>query len=520
MALVVVIMALIYSLPAVLQKRPQGVHSWRQTDCLAFSYQYYYNGLRFFEPSIMQYGWNDFQTNQTVGESPLLYYVVAAIWKVTGIHEWIFRALVFTLFFWGLMALYRILMRIGVPFFWSVASTALLFTSPCLAYYSAAFLTDAAAMGLAFVATEQFIRYVDFKKSNNLVWSAILFIIAGWLKITALILFGVIPVLLVAQLIGFKLASSGKLFTHPRVIWKYALWTISSVVLWYHWANLYNAHHLAWFTSNAIMPIWELTDARIQNVTKLLLETCIYTALNPISLWFHCDVLLGILVAIRWMKPIEWIVLAAITGASAIYFVCFYVAFDVHDYYFVNIMIFPLALVISLLLVLKRMKLTWIENVPVKIAYSIIVLYSTYYSAIHIKLRYNPPMPDENLVWIDDRKANHGVYSYTAWDWGKRFRACETVEPYLNELGVTRDKKIISLSDVSYNITLVLMNRTGWNENTMRDEEDLKYMIRNGAEYIILNNDMPLEEYPFLTKYLNHQIGEYFNLKIYQIPQV
>jgi hypothetical protein len=517
MALVVVLMALVYSLPAVLQKRPQGVHAWRQTDCLAFCYQYYYNGLRFFEPSIMQYGWNDFQTNHTVGESPLLYYVVAAIWKVTGIHEWIFRALVFSLFFWGLMALYRILMRIGVPFFWSVASTALLFTSPCLAYYSAAFLTDAAAMGLAFVATDLFIRYVDSAQKKHLVWSAVLFIIAGWLKITALILFGVIPVLLLAQLVGFKLTSSGKLFANPKVIWKYVLWTIASVVLWYHWANLYNAHHLAWFTSNSIMPLWELTDERIHNVTEQLLKTCIYTALNPISLWFHCAVLVGVLFAIRWLKHIEWIVLSAITGASAVYFICFYVAFDVHDYYFVNIMIFPLALVISLVLVLKRKKPNWLENKSVKIAYSIIVIYSSYFSAIHIKLRYNPPLPDENLVWIDDRKANHGMYCYTTWEWSKHYRACETVEPYLEQLGITRDKKIISLSDVSYNITLVLMNRTGWNENTMRDEEDLKLMILNGAEYIILNNEMPLEEYPFLSNYLTHQIGEYYNLKIYRI---
>src|SRR6188768_4374760 len=70
--------------------RPSSTHQWRQTDCLSITKNYYEEGMHFFEPKIHYQGPKD---GHAVSELPILNYTVAALWKVFGEHEFIYRLL-------------------------------------------------------------------------------------------------------------------------------------------------------------------------------------------------------------------------------------------------------------------------------------------------------------------------------------------------------------------------------------------------------------------------------------------
>ena len=82
----------IYGYFNILDSRPQGMHVWRQTDCLSFAANYYYQDLPFLEPEIYWQGSD--KGGKTVSEFPIIYYLTAKIWKITGKHEHRFSCII------------------------------------------------------------------------------------------------------------------------------------------------------------------------------------------------------------------------------------------------------------------------------------------------------------------------------------------------------------------------------------------------------------------------------------------
>src|SRR5690606_17154486 len=71
---------LAYHYNHIFSLRPQSVHTWRQTDGLAFAQNYYEDDRGFFNPAmnhVLGTGGRD-----AVSEFPLIQYVVAKLWKV------------------------------------------------------------------------------------------------------------------------------------------------------------------------------------------------------------------------------------------------------------------------------------------------------------------------------------------------------------------------------------------------------------------------------------------------------
>jgi hypothetical protein len=83
--------------------RPSSVHQWRQAACLSLADNYYEGNWNLFEPSMhIQFSDNG-TSGKSAGEFPLLYYIVAILWKIFGKHEFIFRLLISVSVFWEFM---------------------------------------------------------------------------------------------------------------------------------------------------------------------------------------------------------------------------------------------------------------------------------------------------------------------------------------------------------------------------------------------------------------------------------
>ena len=105
--IILLILSFTYNFQNILTLRPQGIHQWRQCDCLSITFNYFQDGNPFLKPAMHNLA--DDGTGQTASDFPGLYYFVAQLWKVFGFHEYIFRIVTLLLSFLGLFALFKTL---------------------------------------------------------------------------------------------------------------------------------------------------------------------------------------------------------------------------------------------------------------------------------------------------------------------------------------------------------------------------------------------------------------------------
>lgn len=133
---------------------PSGVHQSAQCDRASLAQNYYYNGLNFFYPEVNE---NRCIDGIVSCELPLTAFLSASLYKVFGYDEFWFRLLSFCFFSAGMLALF-LWFKTRVNTIVAFLLIALLQSSPILMFYSAGFLPDIAALGLALIAWYLFAR--------------------------------------------------------------------------------------------------------------------------------------------------------------------------------------------------------------------------------------------------------------------------------------------------------------------------------------------------------------------------
>ncbi|MBK8503622.1 MAG: hypothetical protein IPL46_16280 [Saprospiraceae bacterium] len=99
------------------------------------------------------------------------------------------------------------------------------------------------------------------------------------------------------------------------------------------------------------------------------------------------------------------------------------------------------------------------------------------------------------------------------------FQSFNEIEPLLKELNITRQDKVLSLSDYSINITLYLMDRKGWTDYGVGMNPDrIEEKIELGAKYLFIADQKTLEN-PVLTPYIQDKIGSYKNISIFDLSK-
>jgi hypothetical protein len=167
--------------------RPQGPHQWRQADCLSYTLNFTREEIPFTEPQVHNLGNNG--TGKVVSEFPLIYYGVSRIWRVFGVHEWMYRAIVLLLSAGGLMGLFYLL-REFVSRWWALFIVLLFATSPMHAYYSNNFLSNVPALSLALIGGAAHLRWERTGRWGLMLLALLAFTLGGLFKVSALLLYG------------------------------------------------------------------------------------------------------------------------------------------------------------------------------------------------------------------------------------------------------------------------------------------------------------------------------------------
>lgn len=497
--------------------RPYSIHQWRQSDCLSFAKNYYEEGMRFFEPKIH---WQGVPEGKTVSEFPLMNYSVAALWKLFGEHEYIYRFLELFIYFSSLMLLFVTVKRVSDSWLYAYLASIFISTSPLLAYYSFNFLADVPAfsfalMGLSFYYL--FIHSGDFKQFVYALFFASLGVLLKASAATALCIIGVLTLL---DVLGVKVSSrqSGRLFKNKWMA--LLLMGVFSVLilLWYRFAILYNNHNENGVFLLTTLPVWGMKNGdKIIETTRLLFSNQLTMFLNKGALMIITLLFLWLIFQLRQIERYLRISLLIASFSFVLYIIFFYEVFDVHDYYLINEMIFPVIILIATGDYLRKKNFQFTYQPFVALSFIVIFFFAIFCGSV-IRLRN---LKDDKLVaWFpfltNDEK---NYWSWYHWNYEQTYKPLETITPLLREMGIKRNDKVISIPDQSFNITLYLMDQKGFSGtgvNLQADTNFINQKIKQGAKYLIIN-DASIKKEIGVKKHLNHLIGQYQNIEIYKL---
>ncbi|MBK9671282.1 MAG: hypothetical protein IPO70_03305 [Bacteroidetes bacterium] len=78
---------------------------------------------------------------------------------------------------------------------------------------------------------------------------------------------------------------------------------------------------------------------------------------------------------------------------------------------------------------------------------------------------------------------------------------------------------MISLPDISFNISLYLMNQRGWTQGASFEPLSILWFtdkIRMGARYLIINDEQICND-PVIKQFTKNKIGSYKNIDVYKL---
>jgi hypothetical protein len=497
--------------------RPQSMHLWRQTDCLSLALNYYEHGMHFFSPEIHNQLADGGDSGYSAGEFPILYYFVALVWKVFGYHEFYYRLIVTLISFCGFFALYKTMEGLLKDTFWGITISLLIFTSPILVYYSANFLTNIPALSFSLIGWYFFYKFYEVKQSRLLYISMLFFMLAALLKIPEAINFLLVTFIYFVDVFTKQLKKRNiiifqKPFLHSIPFILFAIGVFS----WYAYAKHFNDIHNGKYTFNDIWPIWRMTKEQIKGVYDFVTKIMMYQLFHNSVFYLCVSSLVIMLLSFKMINKLYFSLLFLFFLGSCTYLILWFNALDAHDYYLINILIWPAFILLVILDFVKRNYPSFFFSKKIKFLFTLFVILNIAYCSANIKMRYWIGNNNTQFFATDYEK---GYWWYTNDNYKNYKEALGTIEPYNRSLGILATDKIICMPDPSINISLYLMHQKGFTDYGNLDlvgKDRIIHAIAHGAKYLfVIDKELLKQDYlmPFTTK----KIGEYRNILIYDL---
>jgi len=505
------IASFLYNYHQILSSRPSIIHQWRQADCLSITMNYYKENLGFFEPAIHWVGAGD---GKTVSEFPIIYFTVAQLWKIFGYHEFIFRLVNLLIVFSGLFCMFKLLKKLLSGTFWAIAVTLFLFTSPILVYYSNNFTADAPAFGFALIGCYFYCKSLFSNKKKWFYISFIFFLLAGLVKITALMIFVAFFAIHIYIIVFQRKEKTW--YRSASNLLPYFL-VIALVFVWYSYAKYYNSHHVGGIFLQGILPIWDIDKEARKQIWMSFRKQLLPAYFNIKALYFVLSVFLCQFLFYRKINKFLFYTNILVFLGSIIYIILFYKVFNVHDYYLTNLLIFIPLPVIALLEMINREYPIYLNKVVFKATVVIAIGFLALNTSILTRMKYNTEdfLVRHNFIVSTDQ-INQLKYYHTYYS--DHIKAFETITPYLRNIGLKRTDRVLSLSDGSPNITLYLMDQKGFTDFGYGDltfSDRIEFFKNHGVKYLVI--DSTLHNQNYLKPYIVKKIGSYKNIEIFKL---
>jgi hypothetical protein len=505
--LLFILVSFLYKLQISIKYPPSSIHQWRQADALSITKNYFEEGMHFFEPKI------HFQASvegKAVGEFPIIYYVNAAIWKITGENYVTVRLLNLSIVFLGLFFLFKLCDRYLNNLFYSLLIPYLIFSSPLFGYYSNNFLINLPAVCLMFIGWYYLYKSTQENGQKSMVIASILLTISILLRPTLLI--GIVPIYLIVflELIGvlkekYLDKKKGFILFIPLLI----------LIGWILFSKDYNLKNGSIYFLLTIKPIWDAPNKlEIWNsFTEIVLPE--FYHLGFILLFFV--MFLYIIFNIKKSNIYLIIILVTLFIELIIFVLLWFQNLNVHDYYLLDFYLIIPVLFVAFFKLLQNVHLPVFNSKIVKSGLFVILILSFCFGVAKTRIKYfgNNTFVSKNFL----SKREHQYWEWLKWDYETRIQSAETVTPFLRKIGLKRTDLVLSIPDVSPNITLNFMDQKGYtllyNDNKTK-KEVIENAIENKVKYLIIT-DKVLAKDSSISDFTKNKIGEYKNVSVFKL---
>ena len=473
----------------ILFYRPQSIHQWAQCDRASVAFNYYMNGFHFFTPQVHNISNG---TGITGLEFPIINYLAAIGYAIFGFHEYIYRGIVFVCLLTGLINAFRLANMLLSNSIVAALPVYLLFASPVLAYYGITFMADPASLGFALSGWYYFFRWLENKKSSMLIATIIFCSLASMIKISSLI-----NPMAMAAFVFLNVDEKSVTIIKNRIVNALPFLIILLPVLaWYFYASWLNKTYESKVFMLEMRPVgsWE----EFSSIWKEIQQTWFwrfYPKIYFIALFIATVTLVFLPQKIN--RPLLTITLLLYAGSLS-FFLLMFTQFRVHDYYIIPLM--P-AFFFHWLLIIKQFSL--MENVQLKKLSAALLLALVCFVTAEAK---------------DHLRTAH---TKTSWKYSSPvYDRYFFLEPELRKLNIRPDDPVVSICDLSFNVSLYLMNQQGFTVGPRTPQKDIIKELKNPIyKYAILNNFNP-SRFDSVMDSLNlgKKILEWNDLTIYQLP--
>ena len=500
---VLILLALVYDFHHIVFLKPVGIHQWRSSISAAFPLNLSQGGS-FFATQTNALLADNFQSDVSVVEFPLIYLIVSIFYRIFGVHEFWFRSFQVLLGFMGLLYLFRAAHFFTRDWFYAAFIPLIFFTSPVYAYYISGFIPDAVALSLTFGGFWYFLKYSENRKTGTWIWSMVFFALAGLSKTSSLLPYlGIGAASLLELWRRYRGKEASRLFAFQgKTIFAF-LGVLILVFAWYLYARLHINSHGGTVSGVEIRPIWNMDRETIGATLEQMnywFERGVYHA-N----WFIYLTLAVFLFNLAFPRKADGFLyrLSILTVFGALAFTMLFF-FDMrnHDYYQLNNFFIYIPIYLCFFTVLKELAPRiygswWSRGILL-----VLVVFMAINCADTTRFRYS----ERDLYYVSSKK------NLEMYDLGDA----------LEELDVPADSRVHCTPDRSINISLYLCRRKGLTDygpmRNMNMEERLAFCREIGIEYLILGSGEQFEGED-LDGLLGTPLVLHGKTKIYKIPE-
>jgi len=518
--ILLLLLSWLYNYPNILQSGPWMPHMWRQADCLSLTQNYATGDIGFFTPEVHWTGPSG--NGKTISEFPLIYYTVGKIWSFTGRNYAIYRIIDILLVFLGLFSLYKISDSILKDKYWAYFIPLILFSSPALVYYTNNFLANAPALGLALTGSWIYILYAQNKQKKWLWISIVIFTLAGMIKITSMII--------VVAMLGYLTINALVDLSQRKPNFRKYLSDILPfipvfmiIVLWVMYTKNYNAHNNEHIFLQGLYPIWDLNTTQINDILNKFYFNVLPSFFNKTTLVVILLIFIADIVFLIRKGQRELLLVPIVFTGVILYLLFWFQALNQHDYYLINLLIFIPVTVTAFLSELRIRLPKFFSSTGFKVIAALLLFLLIGKTTMINRIKYNV---EDHFLKADTvfnalTEEDFKFWNYKQTKYSQTLEALDSITPYLRELGIKRNDLVVSIPDVSINITLFLMDQKGftgygYSETKGKIGERMEAFKKIGAKYLIVNDSSAVNSEEF-KPYLSNKIGEYKNVQIYEL---
>ena len=496
----VILFAFFYEYNHLIFYLPQSNASWRQADCASFTLNFYQHGMHFFKPHVHNVLSND---GSAVGECPILYYFIAILYHIFGPHEVIFKIVTVFIFFFALSGLFRITFRLTGDLFASYLLPLIFLSTPLLMIYAISYLPDVTALSFCLLGWDQMLKYRADQKIKSFYFSMLFFVLGAWLKANSAISF-----IAIGAMFFIELNEWGS-WGQQTVMFKQKVKNIVGFIValgliigWYAWAVYYNDAHQVSFLGTQSWPGWPIWELDPENYSSTVISFYFnaFNMFNIVSVVLFFFLLPFVLLNRTYLDGfLRGIVLLLLIGVP-MFFAYFFLGMRDQVYYYVNLAILPIFVFIASIVIMKKKY----EK----------IYYSTVFKILLVGfLFYNVSEAKSSLKKFYHGGKFHERLNKNFYDAGFR--------PFIDKIGIGKTDRVISIPDITPNVSLYVINRPGWSNFNYSEFSPviIDECITKGAKYLVIS-DSSMYAIAGMDNYTKDCVGKFGNIYVYKLPQV